>query len=161
MNGPIEYLQEQLAAIRSNITAGFIDTIKIEHNGQQIPISHVAFTNPVKNNIIITPFTDGVQGSIVTAIKKYNLNIYINSKTTLVVSRPPCTGEDKKNVIKHINKLSEAAKVAVRKLRQGQRMDLKGMSKEDMKRQEKEIQKSVDEAIDKIDRIVDNKLRQI
>src|SRR5687767_5120738 len=103
MQKAISFLQDQVRGLRTGgVTTQLIDTIKVTIFGQQTPIKHVASTSKVQNGISVTPYDPQMVGPICTTLKAAGFNSYPFSKTSVIVSVPPPSGEEKERVCKRI-----------------------------------------------------------
>ncbi|MFM8316056.1 MAG: ribosome-recycling factor, partial [Deltaproteobacteria bacterium] len=77
---------------------------------------------------------------------------------------PPLTEERRKEFVKQIKKEGEDAKVAVRNTRRDAMEGLKKnseLSEDELKRQQDEVQKATDHAIQEIDKLIDSKSKEV
>ena len=159
---PIDNLRSLISSIRiGTISPGVVDSVKATVSGQLTPIGHLATTFPTKQGILVTPHDPANMAEILAAIRCAKLSAYAFSKTSIVVSVPPVTGEAKAQVHKHVKKLGDDAKVAVRNIRQNVRKLHGDMPKEDQAKFIKELQAAVDAANAEIDKIVASKCAEI
>ncbi len=85
----------------------------------------------------------------------------------LKVPIPPLTEERRKELVKHVHKLLENHKTAVRNIRRDGNEELKkllkdkAISEDDERRGVEEVQKLTDEAMDKLDSIAKGKEKEI
>jgi ribosome recycling factor len=159
---PIDNLRSLIASIRlGTISPGVVDSVKATVNGQLAPIGHLATTFPTKQGITVTPHDPASMNEILAALRFANLSAYAFSKTSIIVSVPPVTGEAKSQVHRHVKKLGDDARLAVRNIRQCVRKSQGKPTKEDQARFDKDIQVEVDAANAEIDRIVARKVAEI
>ena len=122
--------------------------------GQNVPIISVAQTGRVDNNsIAVDPYEPSMVGPLVTALKANGFSAYQFSKTRVLVSVPPVSGEAREKVKKHLRKLGEDTKVAIRNIRKNYRK----LDKTD----DKKIQEITDFYIREIDSIVEKKCQSL
>lgn len=123
----IENLKNQIKGFRSGtISPAFVSSIKVMYDGQMTPIGELAFSTTTKNGVMTTLFdlnNPHLLGQINNVLKACGLNSYIFSKTAIMVSIPPITGEEKTKVHKQIKKLGEDAKIAVRNIRKNMKKE--------------------------------------
>jgi ribosome recycling factor len=93
-------------------------------------------------------------GSIDRALKQAGFSSFIASRTEVAVCSSPLSGEQRAKVIAHVRRLAEDAKVAVRNLRRKARQRL-GPEADDR------VQEMTDEAIGRIERLRDGKIRAL
>jgi ribosome recycling factor len=164
MSKTIENLTNSIVGIRlGTISAGVVDTIKVPYHGTMTPIKHLAQTFPAGGGAIhIDPYDPTMTGQIANVLASSGLNAYVFSKTRVVVSVPPPSGEEKQKVISHLKKLAEEAKIAIRNIRKNHRQKISaGLDKEQLQKHDKEIQKVTDDHITEVDSIINGKIATI
>lgn len=153
MQKSYDYFVEQLQSIRSGfISVGLIDTVKVLYHGQRVPISQIAFSVPKQTQICITPHESALLVPIADALKESGFNAYPFSKTSVVVSCPRPSTDQREKVIVQIKKLAEDARVAIRGVRKKMRKD---------KDLDKPLQILTDKYIGKVDLLMENKIEII
>jgi ribosome recycling factor len=70
------------------------------------------------DRILITPFDKSVIPAIVRALNEARLNAYAFNPSTVSVSVPPISEEERAEIARHVKKLGEDATVAIRAIRQ-------------------------------------------
>lgn len=159
MEKPIDLLKNQLKSIHfGNITPGIIDTVKVSYYDQLVPVGQIANTQTIKNNISVVPYEPDMIPAVNKVLISAGFNSYIFSKTTILVSVPPPSLEEKNKINNYLRKLGEEAKIAVRNIRKKIRQPL---DKEALKKIEKELQAATDVAISEIDTIIKNKIESL
>jgi ribosome recycling factor len=157
----LEMLQQQLIGIRhGTVTPGLVSTVKVPYYGQLTPLDHLAVIQRVDNKLSVLPHDVSILKQVEKALVGAGLNAYVFSKTSVVVSVPQVTGEEKAKVHGHVKKLGEDAKVAIRNLRKKAKQKLVG-HKEELRVAEKELQELTDSHIGQIEEIVQKKIGSI
>ena len=146
-----------------------LDRIKVVLYGTPTPIQQVGNINvPEARIIVIQPWEKSLLKSIEKAILTSDLGINPTndgSVIRLVLPEPP--EERRKDLAKDVKKKGEAAKVAVRNIRRDANESLKKMEKngdiseDDLKDGNDKIQKLTDKMINKIDKAVETKTKEI
>lgn len=145
----VNHFAQSIIGIRSaSLTAGVIDSVIID--GTQIKF--LATTNKVGGVINIYPYDLSTLPHIISELNKQGFNAYVYSRDCGRVNCPPPSGDEKKKIFAHIDKLAECAKIGIRNVRQKYRK----LDKDD-----KSIQKSTDEAVSMVDGIVQKKKASI
>lgn len=170
MSKALAYFANQLSSVRGNFGAinnicSLIGTVKITHNNQSTPLNHLASVWSEGNTkglftswrISVSPFEPGpeILGAIDRALKAAGYDCYIFSKTTVVVSIAPVTSETKAAIADQLRKLSEDAKVAIRNVRKKARQ---GLTKDEVKRLDKELQALTDQHIAQVEQLTESKI---
>lgn len=151
MQKSYQYFADQLQSIRHGfISIGLIDTIKVPYQGQKVPISQIAFSIPKQNQVCITPHELSLLVPIADALKEAGFNAYPFSKTSVVVSCPRPSIDQRDKVINQIKKLAEDARVSIRSIRKKMRQQSKEF--------DKPLQVLTDQFIEKVDLLMTNKI---
>jgi len=155
MSKTLEMLSQSIIGIRGcSAGPGIIDTIKMDYYGQKMSMSQIAQTISIDNIIAIELFDPSVVLSVVATLKNNGFSAYQFSKTRVVVSMPPVSGEELEKVKKHLRKIGEEAKIAIRNIRKNHRKNAD-------KSEDKEIQKTTDYYIKEIDQIIESKIKSL
>ena len=85
------------------------------------------------------------------------LNAYALNPTTVSVSAPPISTEQRGEMIRHVKKLGEDAKIAVRAIRQEARKQIEVSQRGSQRR----VQEATDAAVSEIDRLVKGKIQEV
>ena len=113
------HFAEQIRGIRSGtISVGLIQTIRIDCQGRSIPINRLGAVKSQADRILITPFDQANVSSIVRALTESRLSAYALNPTTVCVGIPTLSVEQREETARHIKKLGEEAKIAIRSIRQ-------------------------------------------
>lgn len=151
MQKSVRLLADQLAGIRPGaLSAGFVETFRIVAGGRSTPLGRVAAIAPRGDRIMITPFDRGDVPAIVKALVEARLNAYAQSPTTICVGVPPISGEQREEFARHVKKLGEEAKIAVRGVRQDARKQIAARGRGS----ERAVQEATDAAVAEIDRLI-------
>ena len=143
--------------------------IRDSYYGTPTPIQQVGNINvPEARMIVIQPWEKSLLKSIEKAILTSDLGINpTNDGSVIRLVFPELTEERRKDLAKDVKKKGEAAKVAVRNVRRDANESLKKMEKngdiseDDLKDGNDKIQKLTDKMIDKIDKAVETKTKEI
>jgi ribosome recycling factor len=155
MQKAVRYLAEQLAGIRpGTLSAGFVETFRVPIQGNSVPIARMAAISVQGDRIAITPFDPAHVPAVVKALNESRLNAYALNPRTVGVSVPPASGEQRAEMERHVKKLGEEAKVAVRSIRQEARKQIAARGRGS----ERAVQEATDAAVAEIDKLVKAKL---
>jgi ribosome recycling factor len=158
MSQPVRSLAEQLKGIRSGtLSPGFIETFRVPVRGSPTPIVHLATIAAQQSRIVITPFDRSLVPAIVKALTDARQNAYALDPARVCVSVPPISGEQRAEIGRHVKRLGEEARVAVRSIRQDFRKHMAASGR----RPDRVVQEITDGAIDEIDRLVKAKLAEL
>lgn len=160
----LESLAKDLRILRvGRASASLVEDISIEVYENQTPLNQMAsIAVPQHNQILITPWDPQNLAAISDAINKSDLQINpVLEGNAIRLTLPPLTQETRRDLVKEVVKHTEEARVSVRNIREEIFKGLSDLSEDERFRQEKEIQKLVDEYNGKIKEMHDNKAGEI
>jgi ribosome recycling factor len=143
-----------------------LDTVRVEMYGQQMMLNQVAsIAAPEPRTILVTPFDKSQSKLVEKAIRDSDLGLEPSSQGGVIrVPLPQMNEQRRKELVKVVHKLAEDGKIAVRHARTHARDSLKklsGVSEDDVKHAEKDLQKVHDDYIGKIDAMIKAKEAEI
>jgi ribosome recycling factor len=94
---------------------------------------------------------------VVKALTESRLNAYALNPSTVSVSIPPISGEQRAEIARHVKKLGEDAKIAIRAIRQEARKLIEASGRGS----QRSVQDVTDEAVSEIDRLVQKKIKEV
>jgi ribosome recycling factor len=162
MDQAVTGFQSSLAAIRTGrASVHMLDQIKVDYYGTPTPISQMAQVSaPEAQLILISPWDPTVLKEIEKAIQGSDLGFNPMSDGKVIrVPVPPMTEERRRDVVKHLNKVLEEHRTAVRNVRRDGNDALKKLAKEkkisedEEKRALEEVQKMTDEEIRRMEEL--------
>ncbi|MEW6184689.1 MAG: ribosome recycling factor [Thermodesulfobacteriota bacterium] len=170
MEKAIEALKKEQGRIRTGrASVSLLDGIRVQYYGSTVPLNQVASVAvPESRLITIQPWDNKAIGDIEKGILKSELGLTpINDGKMIRINIPPLTEERRKDLVKVIKKMAEEAKVALRNIRRESNESLKDLKKDKVisedglfKGQE-EVQRITNEYIEKVDRISEEKEKEI
>lgn len=167
MDKAIDSAKREFAGIRSGkATPNMLDIVKVDMYGQSMNLNQVAsIAAPEPRIIMVTPFDKSQTKAIEKAIRESDLGLEPSTSGAVIrVPLPSMNEERRKELVKVVHKLAEEGKVAVRHARTHGRESLKklsGVSEDDVKHAEKDLQKLHDDYIHKIDDMIKAKEAEI
>ena len=167
MDKAIESSKREFSGIRSGkASPSMLDTVRVDVYGTQMSLNQVAsVATPEPRVIIVTPFDKGQIKVIDKAIRDSDLGLEPSTQGALIrVPLPMMNEQRRKELVKVVHKLAEEGRIAVRHARTVARDHLKklnGVSEDDVKHAEKELQKVHDDYMHKIDDLVKHKEAEI
>ncbi len=170
MDKTLELLLDEFASIRAGrANPHVLDKIKVDYYGTPTPIQQVGnISVPEARMIVIQPWEKSLIKPIEKAIQTSDLGINPNNDGSVIrLVFPELTEERRKELAKDVKKKGENAKVAVRNIRRDANDSFKKMQKademseDDLKDATEKMQKITDKAIEKIDKAVENKTKEI
>jgi ribosome recycling factor len=159
MNGAIDHLKHELAGVRTGrATAGILDPVHVEAYGSRMALNQLASLSiPEPTMIVAQPFDPSQLGAIEKAIRASDLGLNPSNDGKVVrIPIPPLTEERRKELSRHVHKMSEEGRNAVRLVRRDANERLKKLLK-DHKISEDDERKGLDE----VQKITDNHIKSI
>jgi ribosome recycling factor len=167
MEKDIAHVKHEFSSVRSGkATPSMLDTVRVEMYGQQMQLNQVATINaPEPRVLIVTPFDKGQMKIVEKAIRESGLGLEPSTQGAIIrVPLPSMNEQRRKELVKIVHKYAEEGRVAVRHARTHGRDVLKklnGVSEDDVKHAEKDLQKLHDDYIHKIDELIKAKEAEI
>ena len=165
-----DHLKDEFARLQvGRANASLVENIPVDMYGVSQPMKAVAnISLPDGRTIQIQPWDKGALAPIEKAIVGIGTGLNpVNDGTVVRINIPPLTEERRAEVTKHVHKLAEEAKIAVRNARQDAHnhfKHLKGegeITEDDLYDADKKLQKDVDDANAKIDELASAKEKDI
>jgi ribosome recycling factor len=170
MTKTLSVFRENLNTVRAGrANPALLDKVMVDYYGSPAPLKSVAnISVPDPRSLMISPFDPKSIHDIEKAIGAANIGINpANDGKVIRLQIPSLTEERRKEITKLVHKYAEEAKVAVRNERRDANEHLKRQEKDgeltedDLKSEEKAVQKHTDEAIKNIDEIAKEKEKEI
>ena len=170
MDKSIQSLKKDISTLRTGrANTNMLDTIKVDVYGQLMPIDQIATVSVPEARLISIQVWDKTNISLIeSTIQKSELGINPQTDGQIIRLRiPDLTEERRKDLIKVLKNMGEKGKVAIRNIRREANEDLKKklkekvISEDDNKNYEKSIQKLTDSNIEKIEKILEDKEKEI
>ena len=160
MEKAVEDFRREMAATRTGrASVHMLDTVSVDYYGAQMPLNQIAQVHaPEPQLITVQPFDPASLPSIEKAIQAADLGLNpMNDGKLIRVPVPPLTQERRKDMVKHLNKILEEHRTAIRNIRRDgndaikKAMKDKKITEDDEKRAMDEIQKLTDDEIKKME----------
>jgi len=160
MKAAIDHLQHEFGGVRTGrASVTILDGVHVEAHGSKMPLNQVAgLSIPEPTLIVAQPFDPSQLGAIEKAIRASGLGLNpANDGKVVRIPLPSLTEERRKELSKHVHKLSEEGRNGVRQVRRDANDRLKkmlkdhGLSQDDEKKGLEEVQKLTDQHIKLID----------
>jgi ribosome recycling factor len=170
MQKAVEDLRRELAGIRTGrASLTLFDSIEVDYYGSQTPINQVASLSiPDPSLITIQPYDGSLIGAIEKAILGSDLGLNpANDGRLIRIPIPPLNEERRKELAKHVHKVLEDHRTAVRNIRRDandtmkKQLKAKEISEDEERRALDEIQKLTDEFIKKLEEVAKAKEEEI
>lgn len=170
MEKSLNNLNNEFATIRAGrANPHVLDRITVDYYGTPTPIQQVGNVSvPEARMIVIQPWDVSILKEVERAINASDLGITPTNDGKLIrLVFPELTEERRKELVKDIKKKGENAKVAIRNIRRDAIDAVKkkgkedGISEDEIKDYEDDIQKSTDTYVKKVDAVVESKSDEI
>ena len=170
MDGAIEALRREFAGVRTGkASPALLDTVKVEAYGSTVPINQVGTVSaPEARMLMVQPWDKTLLKAIEKGLRESDLGLNpSNDGAVIRIPIPALTEERRREYVKLLHKLTEEARVAVRNVRRDANDEVKhrqkdeGLSEDDIRREQAEVQKLTDQYIAKIDELMKHKEAEI
>jgi len=170
MDSSINNLKEKFSEVRAGrANPAILNKVKIDYYGTPTPINQVAGVSvPEARMIVIQPWDMSVLKDIEKAILASDIGINPNNDGKVIrLTFPELTEERRKEIVKEIKKIAEECKVAIRNIRRdgmdiAKKLQKDGeMTEDELKQSENKIQELTDKSIEEIDKVLENKEKEI
>ncbi len=170
MEKAVEDFRREMASTRTGrANVHMLDTVSVDYYGSQMPLNQIATVHaPEPQMITVQPFDPSALQNIEKAIRSGDLGLNpMNDGKLIRVPIPALTEERRKEMVKHLHKILEEHRTAVRNIRRDGNDAIKKASKDkkitedDEKRALEEIQKLTDDEIKKMEEMSKAKEKEV
>ena len=170
MDKAVEDFRKELASQRTGrANVHMLDSIHVDAYGSQMPLSQVGNVSaPEPNLITITPWDMSLVGAIEKAIRNSDLGFNPQNDGKLIrVPVPALTEERRKDMVKHLGKVLEEHRTAVRNIRRDgndaikKAMKDKKISEDEERGSLEQMQKVTDDEIKKMEEMLRVKEKEV
>jgi len=169
MEKAIDHTDNELSKIRAGkASPAMLDGIVVDYYGTPTPLTQVGNVNtPDARTIVIQPWEKSLLNPIEKAIKDANLGVNPQNDGVIIrINVPPLTEERRRDLVKKVKAEVENGRVAIRNIRKDTNEKIKklkseGVSEDEIKTGEAEVQKLTDGYIVKVDKLAEAKEKDI
>ena len=170
MEKVIAALQHEMSTLRTGrASINLFDGIQVEAYGSLMPINHVATLHvPEPSLVTIQPYDVSQIGQIEKAIRASDLGLNpSNDGKVIRVPIPVLTEERRKDLVKHLHKVLEEHRTAIRNIRRDgndgikKQMKDKKITEDEERRALEELQKLTDDEIKKMEEMSKTKEKEV
>lgn len=170
MDTSVEVVRKEMAAVRTGrASLAILDGVMVDYYGTPTPLNQVAnLAVPEASLITVQPWEPSLLPLIEKAILSSDLDLNpTNDGKILRIPIPALTEERRKTLVKHVGKLAEDGRTAIRQVRRDANDQLKKMLKEkeisedEEKRALKSVQELTDEHTKNLDELLKNKEQEL
>ncbi|HYK77730.1 MAG TPA: ribosome recycling factor [Daejeonella sp.] len=169
MEKAIEFCDSELLKIRAGkAMPSMLDGITVDYYGTPTPLAQVGTVNtPDARTLVVQPWEKSMLTEIAKAINEANIGL--NPQNDGIVIRlnvPPLTEERRREMVKRVKEEAERGRVAIRNIRKDANEKIKkskseGVSDDEIKVGEADVQKLTDSYIAQVDRLAEAKEKDI
>ena len=169
MDGAIHALRTEFASLRTGRASGsMLEPIMVDAYGQMTPINQLGTINvPEPRMVTINVWDKGMVGKVEKAIRESGLGINPQLNGTIIMLPIPELNEERRRELTKVaGNYAEHARVAIRNLRrdgmdQVKKAKADGLSEDDQKFWEGEVQELTDKYIKIVDQTLETKQAEI
>jgi ribosome recycling factor len=165
----VEDFRREMGSMRTGrASVHMLDSVTVDYYGSQMPLNQIAGVHADAQLLTVQPFDPSVLGAIEKAIRTADLGLNpMNDGKIVRVPVPPLTEERRKDLVKHLHKVLEDHRTAVRNIRRDgndaikKAMKDKKITEDDEKRALEETQKLTDDEIKKMEEMAKAKEKEV
>jgi ribosome recycling factor len=169
MDKDIDHCDNELNKIRAGkASPSMLDDVMVDYYGSATPLSQIGSVNtPDARTIVIQPWEKSLLSAIEKAIMEANLGVNPQNDGVIIrINVPPLTEERRRDLVKKAKAEAETGKIAIRNIRKDanekiRKLKAEGVSEDEMKAGEAEVQKLTDAYIVKVDQLSEAKEKDI
>jgi ribosome recycling factor len=160
MEKAVEDFRRAMAATRTGrASVHMLDSVNVDYYGSQMPLNQMSTVHaPEPQLIVVQPYDPSQLGAIEKAIRTADLGLNpMNDGKIIRVPVPPLTEERRRDMVKHLHKVLEEHRTAVRNIRRDgndaikKALKDKKITEDDEKRAMDETQRLTDDEIKKME----------
>jgi ribosome recycling factor len=170
MDKAVEDFRKAMAGVRTGrANVHMLDNVSVDYYGSQMPLNQVAQVHaPEAQLITVQPFDPSQLGAIEKAIRSGDMGLNpMNDGKLIRVPVPPLTQERRQDMVKHLHRVLEEHRTAVRNIRRDgndaikKALKDKKITEDEEKRSLDEIQKLTDGEIKKMEEMSKAKEKEV
>src|SRR6202158_3262473 len=169
MDKAVEDFRKAMTATRTGrANVHMLDTVNVDYYGTPTPLNQVATVHAEAQLLTVQPWDASQLQAVEKAIRSAELGLNpMNDGKIIRVPVPPLTEERRKDMVKHLHKMLEEHRTAVRNIRRDgndaikKAMKDKKIAEDDEKRAMDEIQKLTDDEIKKMEEMSKGKEKEV
>jgi ribosome recycling factor len=170
MDKAVDDFRKAMAGVRTGrANVHMLDNVNVDYYGSQMPLNQVAQVHaPEAQLITVQPFDPSQLGAIEKAIRSGDMGLNpMNDGKLIRVPVPPLTQERRQDMVKHLHRVLEEHRTAVRNIRRDgndatkKALKDKKITEDEEKRSLDEIQKLTDGEIKKMEDMSKGKEKEV
>lgn len=169
MEKAIAHAESELTKIRAGkAMPSMLDGINVDYYGTPTPLSQIGTINtPDPRSLVIQPWEKNMLSVIEKAIIDSNIGLNPQNDGNIIrLAVPPLTEERRRELVRKVKEEAEKGKIAIRNIRKDANDKIKkfkndGISEDEIKVGEGEVQKLTDSFIVRVDKLAEVKEKDI
>jgi ribosome recycling factor len=170
MDKAVEDFRTNLAAARTGrATINMLDPVRVPYYGSEMPLNQLSTIHAADAQLLtVQPFDPSILGEIDKAIRAAGLGLNPQNDGKIIrIPVPPLTEDRRKEMVKHLHKILEDHRTAIRNVRRDgndaikKAMRDKKISEDDEKKALDEVQKLTDAEIKKMEEMSQSKEKEL
>ncbi|MGE5324970.1 MAG: ribosome recycling factor [Actinomycetota bacterium] len=170
MDKAVEDFRTNLAAARTGrATVNMLDPVRVAAYGSEMPLNQLAQVHASDAQLLtVQPFDPGIMNDIEKAIRSAGLGLNPQNDGKMIrIPVPPLTEERRREMVKHLHKILEDHRTAIRNVRRDgndaikKAMKDKKITEDDEKKALDEVQKLTDAEIKKMEEMAGAKEKEL
>lgn len=170
MDKAVEDFRTNLAAARTGrATVNMLDPVRVAAYGSEMPLNQLAQVHASDAQLLtVQPFDPGIMNDIEKAIRAAGLGLNPQNDGKMIrIPVPPLTEERRRDMVKHLHKILEDHRTAIRNVRRDgneaikKAMKDKKITEDDEKKALDEVQKLTDGEIKKMEEMAGAKEKEL
>jgi ribosome recycling factor len=170
MDKAVKHTQAEFGSVRTGrATPALVERIRVDYYGAEVPLQQIAgFQVPEARLLVIAPYDKNSLKAIEKAIQGSDLGINpSNDGVVIRLNFPQLTEERRRDLVKVVKHKAEEGRVAIRNARRHARQQLEHLEKDgaissdELERAEKELDKTTQEYVAEVDRMVQSKEQEL
>jgi ribosome recycling factor len=170
MDKAVEDFRTNLAAARTGrATVNMLDPVRVAAYGSEMPLNQLAQVHASDAQLLtVQPFDPGIMNEIEKAIRSAGLGLNPQNDGKMIrIPVPPLTEERRREMVKHLHKILEDHRTAIRNVRRDgneavkKAMKEKKITEDDEKKALDEVQKLTDAEIKKMEEMAGAKEKEL
>ena len=170
MDKAVEDFRREMGSTRTGrASVHMLDSVRVDYYGSEMPLNQIAQVHAPESQLItVQPFDPSSLGTIEKSIRSADLGLNPSNDGKMIrIPVPPLTEERRKEMVKHLHRILEEHRTAVRNIRRDG-LDLvkktqkeKKITEDEERRAIDELQKLTDDEIKKMEEMSKNKEREV
>ena len=170
MDKAVDDFRRDVAGTRTGrASVHMLDSVRVDYYGTEMPLNQIATVHtPDPQSITVQPYDVSALAAIEKAVRSADLGLNPSNDGKLIrIPVPPLTEERRKEMVKHLHRVLEEHRTAVRNIRRDGLEAIKKAQKEkkitedDERRSMEELQKLTDDEIKKMEEMGKNKEKEV